>query len=576
VSLVRLAVWCGGALLIALTAVLLRVVQPNASGAATHPALLVAGAFAAFALLTCATALRRHPLRVAAVVLASTWLLPEFAGMTALPDMVRVGADAWGWVLPALVVLVVVGTRPGGRPSSGTGGGVGAGVATRRAVALAVAGAVTAWTARVLLVDPFLDPDCWRACVANPVLVAAAPGLATVACAVATAAVLSALADAVRGAPPRSAAQGGNTVAACGSVAGLFLLAWSGASPDGPAGMTLVVAADACAVAFAGGLIVREGRERALGRGLAAVAVEVAAGPRPGALDAALGRVLGDPALRVRYWAGGRGEFVDAEGCPVTDTVEPAAAGRTTITRGGQVLAVLTHSARTGARQVDQALGPALRLALENEQLRAASLAELREVEASRARILERAEEERRRLERNLHDGAQQRVVSLALLLRMLTPRVPPRDQDLIREAARRASALLEELRRIARGIHPAAVQDAGLTGALLDLAETSTDLPITVSGDPGRALTGTAETTAFTVVIAALADARAGGAGAVRVRSAVDGSRVILDVEHDASSYSADAVDALLPYVEALAGRLAVGGACGAWSVRLELPCAS
>ena len=75
-SLVRLAVWCGGALLITFAVVVLRLVQPNPSGAATHPGLLVAAAIAAFALLTSATALRRHRLRAAAVVLASTWLLP--------------------------------------------------------------------------------------------------------------------------------------------------------------------------------------------------------------------------------------------------------------------------------------------------------------------------------------------------------------------------------------------------------------------------------------------------------------------------------------------------------------------
>ena len=92
----------------------------------------------------------------------------------------------------------------------------------------------------------------------------------------------------------------------------------------------------------------------------------------------------------------------------------------TAVTRRGEPVAVVLHSSQVDGDRLDRALRPALRLALANEQLRAAALAELAELRLSRARIVERSGLERRRLERNLHDGAQQRVVSLALMVRML------------------------------------------------------------------------------------------------------------------------------------------------------------
>ena len=82
----------------------------------------------------------------------------------------------------------------------------------------------------------------------------------------------------------------------------------------------------------------------------------------------------------------------------------------------GERIAAINHAASTNSDRLDRALGPAMRLALQNDQLRAATLAELRELQLSRTRILERAALERRRLERNLHDGAQQIRVSPANL----------------------------------------------------------------------------------------------------------------------------------------------------------------
>jgi signal transduction histidine kinase len=118
-------------------------------------------------------------------------------------------------------------------------------------------------------------------------------------------------------------------------------------------------------------------------------------------------------------------------------------------------------------------------LALENEHLQTESRARLAELQASRARIVEAGDTERRRLERNLHDGAQQRLIAVALQLRLIRARVdsdPSSVKALAMQAGDDLAAALDELRELARGIHPA-VLDHGLAAALESLAARSTVL---------------------------------------------------------------------------------------------------
>jgi signal transduction histidine kinase len=344
--------------------------------------------------------------------------------------------------------------------------------------------------------------------------------------------------------------------------------AWASAFHSGTA---------AFAILLAGWLIVGEVQEMLLRGRLTRLAIDVAGTSTPGPFVDAFRSALGDPALEVQYWVTERASFVDGDGRRVVPPSAEDSRQTTRVARAGRLLAVLVHTHPVDAGTVTRALGPAARLALENDQLRAAQLAELREVDESRRRILDRAREERRRLERNLHDGAQQRVVSLVLLLRMLAGRVDPKDAEAVAGAASAAANLLEGLRSVARGIHPALVMDAGLAGALIDLAETSTDVPVTVRASGVMPLSAIGESTAYEFVSTVLADARALGASSVDVRSRSSGCCLAIDVDHDATGVpDTDDLDGLAVQAEALSGDLHVDGRPGCWHLTLELPCES
>jgi signal transduction histidine kinase len=152
------------------------------------------------------------------------------------------------------------------------------------------------------------------------------------------------------------------------------------------------------------------------------------------------------------------------------------------------------------------------------------------ELTASRARIVAAADETRRRIERDLHDGAQQQLVSLALQLQAAQETVPPGLESLRTELGRVAAGLtgtLEELREYARGIHPAVLTDGGLASALNTLAHRS-PLPVTLDVHLARRLPERVEATAYYVVSEALANA-AKHAGASAVHVAVDAAGEVI-----------------------------------------------
>ena len=151
-------------------------------------------------------------------------------------------------------------------------------------------------------------------------------------------------------------------------------------------------------------------------------------GRRDGTLRDALAEALGDPSLTLAYWLPEREEWVDSTGGSVT---LPNGNGRrccTPVERDGRPVAMLVHDASVAEeRELVQAVGGAAALALENERLAAELHAHVKELRASRARIVESTDAARRRIERDLHDGAQQRLVALALTLRLARQRI---DQD--------------------------------------------------------------------------------------------------------------------------------------------------
>jgi signal transduction histidine kinase len=187
--------------------------------------------------------------------------------------------------------------------------------------------------------------------------------------------------------------------------------------------------------------------------------VELGESPSPGGLREVLARSLGDPDLEVAYPVSDPERLVDATG----RMLDPAAReGRTEtpLARRGKTLALLLHRQRLldDPAVVDE-LVQVTRLALENERLQAEVLAQFEDLRASRARIVATGDAERRRLERDLHDGAQQRLVGLALALRLaraqLGPDPDPNVRSLIDRADQGLRVAIDELRELATASIP-------------------------------------------------------------------------------------------------------------------------
>jgi signal transduction histidine kinase len=208
--------------------------------------------------------------------------------------------------------------------------------------------------------------------------------------------------------------------------------------------------------------------------------------------------------------------------------------------------------------------------------------AEAREqLRASRARIVQAGDAERRRLERNLHDGAQQRLVALSLRLRVAQSRLaedPATAAEMIGEASDELTLGLEELRELARGIHPAILTDHGLTPAVEALATRAT-IPVEVHGLPPERLAEQIEAAAFYVVSEALANvAKYAAASFARVDLTRDDGVLVVEVSDDgvggADAGGGTGLRGLCDRVEALGGRFGVSSERGrGTTVRAELP---
>ena len=218
------------------------------------------------------------------------------------------------------------------------------------------------------------------------------------------------------------------------------------------------------------------------------------------------------------------------------------------------------------------------RLVTLDAELRA-SLAELR---ASRARIVQAGDAERRRLERDLHDGAQSRLVALKLLLSRARLRARGTDQDLeamLTDAIGELDTSLGELRELARGIHPAVLTDQGLEPALHALASRA-PVPVTIEAGGGDRLPGAVESAAYFVVSEALANvAKYAQATEAAVAVRRENGVVTVDVTDDgiggADAGRGSGLRGLADRVAALDGTLAVESPAGAGThLRAEIPC--
>ena len=298
----------------------------------------------------------------------------------------------------------------------------------------------------------------------------------------------------------------------------------------------LVVGSASIPFGFLWGLL-RARRRRAR---VADFVVELQDVPRPEALRAGLARVLGDPKVEVAYWIEEANRFLTAEGRTFDPALPQEGMAVTMIERGGAPIGAITHDAGLlDDPDLVEAVRAAALLALENEKLHGDLQHQLEEVRASRVRLVEAADEERRRIERDIHDGAQQRLVSLALALRhaesQLAPDVNPDVVETLRLASKEAHEALHELRDLARGIHPAVLTDQGL-GAALKVLAGKTPLDVSVEVDlPHDRLPAKAEAAAYFVASEALANAaKHSSASEVRLSAYLDGDSLAVQVVDD------------------------------------------
>ena len=260
-------------------------------------------------------------------------------------------------------------------------------------------------------------------------------------------------------------------------------------------------------------------------------------GERRRGLRDALADALGDPSLALAYWLPERRQYVDADGRPVRLPAEGSGRIFTPVESNGERVAAIVHDASlANERELVRAVGAAAALTLENERLDAELRAKVEELSASRARIVESSDAARRRLERDLHDGAQQRLVSLALGLRVLRSKIEgdpeaARELEWAREELGRA---LDELRELARGIHPSVLSDHGLDAALEGLADRA-PLPVELEATPNERLPQRVESAAYFVVAETLTNvAKYSRATHASVNVTRDDGRVLVEVSDD------------------------------------------
>jgi signal transduction histidine kinase/type IV secretory pathway VirB2 component (pilin) len=295
----------------------------------------------------------------------------------------------------------------------------------------------------------------------------------------------------------------------------------------------------------------------------------------------ALARTLRDPSLRLVYRLPDGDRYVDVLG----KTVElPEDGGRQTATfveRGGEQLAAIVHDrALLEHPRLVESVVAAARLALDNERLQAQLRTQLHELRASRARIVRAADSERRRLERDLHDGAQQRLLALGLALNLLRSRsADDGAAALLAEAEQELTHALQELRELARGIHPAILTDQGLAAAARTLAARS-PIPVTVSADAPR-FPAAVETAGYYLIAEALANiTRYAGASSAWITIARDDGLARIEVGDDgvggADAARGTGLAGLADRIGALDGRVAVESRAGCGTtITAEIPCA-
>lgn len=314
-------------------------------------------------------------------------------------------------------------------------------------------------------------------------------------------------------------------------------------------------------------------RARRARSAVARLVVDLAQAPPPGGLRDVLASIVGDPELVLAYPLSDSGGLVDAEGRPVEVSRR---AEQTTLVHEGGTVAVLAHApGLLDDEQLVDEVAAAARLALEYERLQAEVRVRIQELRSSRARIVATGDAERKRLERDLHDGAQQRLVALALSLRLLRSQLSrdcdPRVVLQLDEAEAGLDRAISQLRELAHGIFPAVLADGGLAAAVRALTEEG-PVPIRIRHLPEGRFAPAVETAVYTVVAEA---ARTATRGLVIHGDQHDGMLVV-EIETQDEGGTLDHV-ALEDRLGALDGWLSLHrGEGGRLTIRTEVPCGS
>jgi signal transduction histidine kinase len=298
----------------------------------------------------------------------------------------------------------------------------------------------------------------------------------------------------------------------------------------------------------------------------------------PNDLRPALARALRDPSASVLYWLPQYDSWVDQEGAPA-ELPEPDA--RRAVTMIKSDAALVHHAALADERELLDAVTAAVAMVLDNGRLRAELQAGLAEVRGSRARVLEAGQRERRRLERDLHDGAQQRLVGLSLRLGMLEAKLAddPAARRALTEAKQEVAASLNELRDIARGLYPAVLTAHGL-GVALESVAAQTPVPVQLDVRLSERLPEPIEVAAYYVICESLTNVgRHASATTATVTVHRAGDAVTVEITDDgvggADTERGSGLRGLADRVEALGGTLRVWSRAGNGTrVRAELPC--
>jgi signal transduction histidine kinase len=564
---------------IALAAATVVIIPQTSAWRTTYGGVSVVAAIAdlgaGIGLMAAGTALvvtgQRTALGATASLAGVAWLAADWAGWQGGPALPRTLAMGIALAfLPLIILLLALQQRDPARPL--------------RLVALPASLIASALALGLLLFrDPRLDLHCWSNCTDDALLIANQPVIAGfLAVAIPTFEVAAGVVIALlsggwllRNPPGQRRAVA--VVAIAGALVGLGAASHGLAllvDPHEGTRFALHLAlfqvrawAAALLAAGLGWMVIRSMRRRSAVLRLAA---ELADAPAPGSVGPALASATGDPSLEVLYWLPHLDGYVDGAGRSRESPVPGPDRAVTRISHGGRHVGVVTHDpSAVGGADLDRILGPAATLALDNERLRAEIVAKLVDVRASRVRIVAAADAARARLERDLHDGAQQGLLSVAYELRQAAAAARAAGSEaegLIGAAVREAEAMLSELREIAHGIHPLILEHNGLVPALRSLADRA-PIPVDIRGVRVDRLPETAERTAYAVVAVAIESAARAGAQEVVVEAARSEDAVRVEIE----GLGLDALQEIRDRAAAADGRVETEGP----RLRVWIPCA-